>query len=217
MSEQPFHPSGSSAAGSPGDWREETTPSTSVIRGDAVREPGYGGAAPHGGAPAYSTTPEYSTAPVPVRRPDTLAALLLLLAGICAGVSLLLTWLPGVTLTGWDLVHRGISTLTHGVRQVFDDGLWQPLAIVLGGGLLFLLGLLLLIPARAHRLLGLLALLVSLGAGAGVLVPLSDAGWHLSRFGVGFWFAAAVAVLGVLGSLKALLTRPKQAAAGPAV
>jgi hypothetical protein len=210
MSEQPFHPSGSSAAGSPGDWREQTAPHTSVMRGDAVRDPGYGGAPGYGGPPDHSTTPQYSALPVPIRRPDTLAALLLLLAGICAGVSLLLTWLPGVTLTGWDLVHRGISTVIHGVRQVFDNGLWQPLAIVLGGGLLFVIGLLLLVPARAHRLLGLLALLVSLGAGAGALVPLKDAGWHLNRFGVGFWFAAAVAVLGVLGSLKALLTRPRR-------
>lgn len=191
------------------DWREQTTPNTSVLRGDAVRDQGYGGA-DYSGAQAYPTTPQYAAPPVPVRRPDTLAALLLLLAGICAGVSLLLTWLPGVTLTGWDLVHRGVSTLSHGVRQIFDNGLWQPLAIVLGGGLLFLIGLLVLIPARAHRLLGLLALLVTLGAGAGVLVPLSKAGWHLNRFGVGFWFAAAVAVLGLLGSLKALFTSPRQ-------
>jgi hypothetical protein len=44
-----------------------------------------------------------------------------------------------------------------------------------------------------------------------VLVPLVDAGWDLGFFGPGFWCAIAVAVLGLLGSLKALLTGPKRA------
>ena len=46
---------------------------------------------------------------------------------------------------------------------------------------------------------------------AGVLVPLVDVDWDLGFFGPGFWCAIAVAVLGLLGSLKALLTRPKRA------
>ena len=41
------------------------------------------------------------------------------------------------------------------------------------------------------------------------LVPLADADWELDFFGPGFWCAIAVAVLGVLGSLKALLTGKK--------
>jgi hypothetical protein len=150
--------------------------------------------------------------PVAVRRADPLASLLLLLAGIAAGVSLILTWLPHSTLTGLDLVRRGMPDLEHHFGRLFSNGLWQPLAIVYGGGVLFLLGLLMLVPARAHRLLGLLALLVTLCAGAGALVPLADATWHLGRFGVGFWFACAVAVLGLLGSLKALFTGPRRAA-----
>src|SRR4051812_4592284 len=101
MSEQPYPPPGSSAAGSPGDWREQTTPNTSMMRGDAVQEPVAG--SEYGAPAASATAPQYSTRPVPIRRPDSLAALLLLLAGICAGVSLLLSWLPGVSLTGWEL------------------------------------------------------------------------------------------------------------------
>ena len=46
-------------------------------------------------------------------------------------------------------------------------------------------------------------------AAAGVLVPLYRADWDLGVFAVGFWFGIAVAVLGLLGSLKALLTGPK--------
>ena len=42
-----------------------------------------------------------------------------------------------------------------------------------------------------------------------MLVPLADADWDLGFFGPGFWCAIAVAVLGLLGSLKALLTGPK--------
>jgi hypothetical protein len=86
----------------------------------------------------------------------------------------------------------------------------QPLTIALGGGVLFLLGLLLLVPARSHRLVGLLALVVALLVTVAVLVPLAIAGWDLGFFSIGFWFAIAVAVLGLLGSLKALLSRPVQ-------
>ena len=204
MSQQ-WPPSGSSAAGRPDDdWRNQTMPGLATV--------GTGGGAP---GEAHPTAPHYSTQPVAVRRPDPLASLLLLLAGIAAGVSLLLSWLPHSDLTGLDLVRRGMSQLVHHFGQLFSSGLWQPLAIVLGGGVLFVLGLLMLIPARAHRFFGLLALLVTLCAGAGVLVPLSDAGWRLSRFGVGFWFACAVAVLGLLGALKALFTGPKYATAPP--
>ena len=53
--------------------------------------------------------------------------------------------------------------------------------------------------------------LVSLVVVAGILVPLADAGWDLGFFAIGFWFGIAVAVLGLLGSLKALVTRPKVA------
>jgi hypothetical protein len=42
-----------------------------------------------------------------------------------------------------------------------------------------------------------------------VLVPLAQDDWKFGGFAVGFWFAIAVAVLGLLGSLKALLTGPK--------
>jgi hypothetical protein len=202
MSQQWPPPSGSSAAGQPDDdWRHQTTPGLATA----------GAAPPPGQGPGYGTVPPYSTRPVAVRRADPLASLLLLLAGIAAGVSLLLDWLPNSNLTGLDLVRRGLSQLVHHFGQLPGSGLWQPLAIVLGGGVLFVIGLLMLIPARAHRFLGLLALLVTLCVGAGVLVPLADAGWHLGRFGVGFWFACAVAVLGLLGSLKALFTGPRAA------
>jgi hypothetical protein len=93
---------------------------------------------------------------------------------------------------------------------VFGNGLWQPLVIMLGGGVLLLVGLLLLLPARTHRFLGALALVVAAAVVAGVLVPLVDAGWDLGVFAAGFWFAIAVAVLGLLGSLKAILTGPRR-------
>jgi hypothetical protein len=124
-------------------------------------------------------------------------------------VSLLLSWLPGDDAKGWDVVRQGVDSFQQGVGQVFSTGFWQPLAVVLGGGALFVLGLLLLVPAKAHRTVGLLALLVSLAATAGVLVPLAYNGWDLGEFRVGFYFAIAVAALGLLGSLKALLTGPK--------
>ena len=191
------------------DWRERTIPSIQPVRTDGG--PGYAPPAPPppvGYAPR--TVPGYSTEPVRVRRPDSLASLLLLLAGIAAGVSLLLRWLPGSDLTGWDLVRRGSDDAADGgVAALFDNGFWQPMAVVLGGAVLFLLGLLVVLPARSHRFLGVLALLVSLVAGAGVLVPLAAVDWDPDTIDIGFWFAAAVPVLGLLGALKALFTGPR--------
>ena len=158
-------------------------------------------------SPAGRTAPQYSDRPVALRGPDSLGGLLLILAGIAAGISLLLDWLAGDDATGLDLVQDGLDD----VWGSFSDGLWQPLAIILGGGVLFVLGLLLWLPMRTHRFLGVLALLVSLAVTAGVLVPLVDADWDLGFFGPGFWCAIAVAVLGLLGSLKALLTGPRYA------
>jgi hypothetical protein len=163
------------------------------------------GATSYGQSPPDATSPQYYDRPVAVRGPESLGGLLLILAGIVAAVSLLLDWLEDDDVSGWDLLRNAFDDL----GDAFSSGLWQPLAILLGGGALFVLGLLMWLPARSHRFLGILALLVSLAVTAGVLVPLADADWDLGFFGPGFWCAIAVAVLGLLGSLKALLSRPK--------
>ena len=153
------------------------------------------------------TSPDYSAKPVALRGPESLGGLLLILAGIVAAISLVLDWIDGDDVSGWGLVRGGFDDL----GGIFDTGLWQPLAIVLGGGVLFVLGILMWLPMRSHRVLGLLALLVSGVVIAGLLVPLQDADWDLGAFGPGFWCGIAVGVLGLLGSLKALLTGPKYA------
>jgi len=155
-----------------------------------------------------ATAPEYRAAPVVVRRADSIAGLLLLLAGIAAGVSLLVVWVNGGA-TGLDLVRDGFDDLTSAPRQLVDQDTWQPLAVVLGGAALFVLGLLVFIPAKTHRFLGVLALLVTLVVAAGVLVPLADADWDLEGWAVGAWFTVTVGALGFLGALKALMTGPK--------
>jgi hypothetical protein len=153
-----------------------------------------------------ATRPDYRDAPVAVRRADTLAGLLLLLAGIAAGVSLLVVWVHGGGI-GLDLVRNGIDDLGS-PQRLADDGTWAPLAVLVGGIVLFLLGLLLYVPAKTHRLLGAVALLVALVVAAGVLVPLSDAHWDVHRWAVGGWLTVAVGGLGFLGALKALSTHP---------
>ena len=80
---------------------------------------------------------------------------------------------------------------------------------MLGGGLLLLLGVLLFLPARTHRVVGVLALLLASAAAAGVLFEVAHAGWSSAEFGAGMWFAIAVPVLGLLGALKAMLTTPR--------
>lgn len=168
---------------------------------------------PPGGAPtgttATPTEPEYPDRRAAFRGPETLGGLLLILAGIAAALSLLFDWLADDDISGWGLVLRAFDDVGGIVRT----GLVQPLTIVLGGGVLFVLGLLLWLPARSHRFLGGLALLVTAGIIASLLVPLAAEGWDLGRFALGFWFALAVGALGLLGSLKALLTGPKYPAA----
>jgi hypothetical protein len=159
-----------------------------------------------------STAPEYSAGPVGFRRADTAAGLLLVLAGLAAGISLLLPWLADRDDSGLELVWRGFDE----IGNLGDSGFWQPLTVVLGGGVLLVLGLLMLVPARSHRFLGTLALLVTALAAAGVLVPLAQDQWRFGGFSVGFWFAIAVPVLGLLGSLKALLTGPTYGTHTPA-
>lgn len=167
---------------------------------------------PPTGASAYPsqdtgahTTPRYAERPVALRRPESLGGLLLILAGIAAGLSLLMDWLADDDISGWGLVRAGFDDLGN----IFDEGLWQPLAIVLGGGVLFVLGILMWLPMKSHRFFGLLALLVSLGVTAGVLVPFQDADWDLGFFGPGFYCAILVAVLGLLGSIKAIVSGKK--------
>ena len=158
---------------------------------------------PAGATTSYgTTTPVYSAEPVAYRGPESLGGLLLILAGIAAAISLALDWVTDAGSTGYDLVREGFEDL----GSVVDNGLWQPLAVVLGGGVLLVLGILMWLPARSHRFLGLLGLLVGALAGWAVVVPLEDADWEAGVFGPGLWCAVAVAVLGVLGSLKALLT-----------
>ncbi|SFL90642.1 hypothetical protein [Geodermatophilus ruber] len=193
----------------PGTPGEPVGPRGSTAAGT---EPGRSARLESGPLLGHDTAPQYSTSPVVLRRPDTLAGLLLILAGVAAGVSLLLRWLPGSDRTGLDLVRRGVEDFrAGGIGELVDTGFWQPLAVVLGGGVLFLLGLLMVLPARGHRFLGLLALLVSLVAAAGVLVPLADVGWDVVRVDTGFWFAVAVPALGLLGALKAMFSGPRRA------
>jgi hypothetical protein len=144
-----------------------------------------------------------------VRQPEPVGAGALVLAGVAANVSLLLPWSPGEGATGLALVQRGGEALDAGLAESARRGVWEPLVVVLCGGLLVLLGFLLLVPARAHRLLGVLALVVALAAAAAVVVLVSDVGWEAERFGPGMWCAVAVPVLGVVGALKAMLTAPR--------
>ena len=162
---------------------------------------------PRDRAEGTGTHPDYRDAPVVVRRADDLAGLLLLLAGIAAGLSLLVVWFHGGAL-GLDLVREGLDDLQRPQRLVDRDS-WQPLAVVSGGAALLVLGLLMFIPARTHRFFGALALLVTLVVAAGVLVPLAELDWDARSWAVGAWFAAAVGGLGFLGALKALLTHPR--------
>lgn len=141
-----------------------------------------------------------------VRRADPIAAGALVLSGVAANVSLVLSWAPGDGPTGLTLVRRGVEALS---ADAAPSGVWQPPVVVLSGFVLVLLGFLMLAPTRAHRLVGVLALTVALAAAAAVILLIADLGLRVDQFGPGMWCAVAVPVLGVLGSVKAMLTAPR--------
>jgi hypothetical protein len=118
--------------------------------------------------------------------------------------------MPGEGGSGLSLILRAVDLLKDsGVYELVFSSVWPPFAVVLGGVLLLLLGMLLFRPARAHRPVGLVALLISIGVGAAVVVLFVGAGWRLDQIGLGMWFAVAVPTLGLLGALKAMLTAPR--------
>jgi hypothetical protein len=150
----------------------------------------------------------FTRAPGVLKRIDRAGAAALVLAGVAANMSLLLPWTSGNGPTGLALVQHSIEALRSGAGDPADTGLWQPLVVVVSGGLLVVLGLLLLVPARAHRLVGVMALIVALAAAAAVILLMADTGWAVDRYGPGLWCAVAVPVLGLLGSMKALVSAP---------
>lgn len=159
------------------------------------------------GEPAGDTSLDLTRGLTVVRRADPVGAGILVLAGVAANVSLLLSWSPGAGPSGLTLVQRGIEVFRAGPVGL-QGTYWQPPVVVLSGGLLVLLGLLLLVAARTHRLVGVLALTVALTAATALVLLVVESGLVDDRFGPGMWCAVAVPVLGVLGSLKAMLTVP---------
>ena len=147
--------------------------------------------------------------PAVLRRAEWFGGLALVIAGGATGVSLGLPWWRASGATGLMLLEQGLGILGSGLGPLGRSGLWQPVVIVLGGGVLLVLGLLLFRPARSHRVVGLLALLVTMAVAAGVVVPVADANWSTASFDAGMWLAVAAAVLGLVGAVKSMETAPR--------
>ena len=144
-----------------------------------------------------------------LRRRDRVAGLALVWAGMAATASLGLHWLDRDGTTGLALVRQGVELALSGLGALVDSDLWPPTAVVACGALLLLLGGLMFVPAHAHRVLGVLALLVASAAAAALVVLLAEVGWRVDRLGLGTWFGVAVCALGLLGAFKAMLTAPR--------
>jgi hypothetical protein len=188
---------------------EPTVPGIPLQRVVEADEPTLFGLPAEVGEPEKATDDVAPLVLVRVRRADPIAGFLLVLAGVAAAASLWLPWRRDVDGTGLSLVRRGLELAGGDVRALGPTGEWQPLAIVLGGVVLFLLGVLMFGPARTHRISGLLALLVASAVAAAVLLRVAAAGWLVTRWDGGLWCAIAVAGLGLLGALKAMLTAPR--------
>jgi len=153
---------------------------------------------------SYDQPSAYAADPVAVRRPDSLAGLLLVLAGAAIGVSLLLEWF--LDRTGYDFFDVALDN----AGSFFSDGIWQPLVVVIGGALLLLIGLIAFIPGKSRRALGLVALLVAIGIVAAAMTVLINVDFDFSGIQPGFYVVLGAAALGLLGALKAAVTPPKR-------
>jgi len=153
---------------------------------------------------SYDQTSAYAAEPVAVRRPDTFAGLLMVLAGVAIGVSLLLKWF--LDMTGYDFFEVALEN----ADSFFSEGIWQPLVVVFGGAGLLLIGLIAFIPGKSRRALGLIALLVAVGIAAAALSVLINVDFDFSGIQPGFYVVLAAAVLGLIGALKAAVTPPKR-------
>ncbi len=153
---------------------------------------------------SYDQTSAYAAEPVAVRRPDPFAGLLMVLSGVGIGISLLLNWFADAS--GYDIFRGGLDNAGSFLR----DGVWQPLVIVFGAAVLFLVGLTAFIPGRSRRALGLIAALVAVAMVAAVMTALVNTDFDLSRFEPGFHVVIAAVALGLLGALKAAVTPPKR-------
>jgi hypothetical protein len=146
---------------------------------------------------------------VAVRRQDGTAGSLLLVAGAAGLMSLFLPWKQHGSELGVTLVRRGFDFAGSDLQQLVTGGLLLPMGVAIGGGVLFVLGLLAFRPARSHRPTGVVALFVSLAVAAGVIVRVADASWASVRTDPGILCAILVAAFGLLGALKAMLTAPE--------
>ncbi len=142
-----------------------------------------------------------------LRTPDASAGSLLLVAGAAGGMSLFLPWTQHGQELGLSLVQRGVGMA--GATDLVRSGLVLPVAVAVGGGVLFVLGLLAFRPARSHRFVGVVALLVALVVAAGIVVRVADLGWDALRTDPGTLCAVVLAGVGLLGALKAMLTPPE--------
>lgn len=153
---------------------------------------------------SYDQTSAYAAEPVAVRRPDTLAGLLMVVAGVAIGVSLLLEWF--LDRIGYDFFEFALKN----ADSFFSDGIWQPLVVVFGGAVLLLIGLISFIPGKSRRVLGLIALLVAVGIAAAALSVLINVDFDFTGIQPGFYVVLGASVLGLIGALKAAVTPPKR-------
>ena len=142
-----------------------------------------------------------------LRKPDPGAGSLLMVAGAAGGMSLFLPWVLHGQELGLTLVRRGLESADVG--DLLGSGLALPLAVAVGGGVLFLLGLVAFRPARSHRAVGVIAMIVSLAVATGIVVRVADLGWDALRTDPGILCAVVLSGSGVLGALKAMLTAPE--------
>jgi hypothetical protein len=142
-----------------------------------------------------------------LRTPDPTAGALLMVGGAAGVLTLFLPWAEHGQQLGLAVVRSGLEAAD--LDALVRSGLLLPVVVVVGGGVLFLLGLLAFRPARGHRVLGVAALLTTLAVAAGIVVRVADAGWDPLRTDPGVLCAVVLTVAGVLGALKAMLTPPQ--------
>lgn len=167
--------------------------------------PGYG--QPYG--PGYGPGgPGWGPAP----KNDFVSAIILIIGGLLGVLQSFLPWIDssfeGIHVNGLDIANAAGQAsggdLSSSASTLIQIAVW---AVLIGGGLLVLCGVVLFVPMRNRKITGAIALVISVVMVVGAILWLTNGEANPDSTAVGYYFFLAAGVVGLIGSIVALVRK----------